>query len=656
MAMGLPDPHRLCKDEGPTTCGYTGRCNGQGGCTRYAPGTPCKPQSCAGGSMVPAATCDGRGTCVDSAAIACEPYQCAGTACIPTCQSDTECVAPATCSAGSCGSRGLGQACKNPNDCKSGFCADGVCCTETCEGKCRFCALPTALGRCVNVPADTPDPRAAAGVTDPSLVCVVQPAGSCGSNGLCNGDGGCALYGSETVCKPESCDAASNSYTGVFTCSGDGRCEPPASGNCAPFTCKGARCGTSCTANTDCVPPASCQMGSCGKKAMGQMCGTGAECASGQCAQGVCCNMACSGSCLSCALPGTVGLCVPVPSGSVDPAGVCRDQGAMSCGTDGSCNGAGGCRRYAAGTLCRAASCSAGQATAASTCDGVGACQAGAARACAPYVCNAAGTDCYNSCTDLTQCVAGTPCIQNRCGKKSLGAPCTSPSECSSNFCIDGVCCNAGCAAACQTCALPGALGTCSPIPAGMSDPDGSCGPTCTTGGTAVQGRICDGTGICGPSGTPAACGAYLCRNGACLTVCAVDGDCAPGNVCAARVCVPSSKKPNGATCVGGTECQSGNCVNGTCCASVSCASCQSCGNAMGTCQAVAAGTACGPGACSADGNSTITPACNAASQCGPGMPVSCGSYKCNNGTCRTSCASDAECSPGNRCRGAKCH
>ena len=42
--------------------------------------------------------------------------------------------------------------------------------------------------------------------------------------------------------------------------------------------------------------------------------------------------------------PGRSGACTNVPTGT-DPLGQCTDQGANTCGTDGFCNGAGGCRR-----------------------------------------------------------------------------------------------------------------------------------------------------------------------------------------------------------------------------------------------------------------------------------------------------------------------
>src|SRR5204862_8023721 len=139
--------------------------------------------------------------------------------------------------------------------------------------------------------------------------------------------------------------------------------------------------------------------------------------------------------------------------------------------------------------------------TATSACDGNGACQPGTTRACDPYVCNATGADCYNSCTDSGQCAAGAQCLQGRCGKKGLGAGCAAGTECASGFCTDGVCCNVACGGSCVSCALAATAGTCTPIPAGMTDPDGSCGAVCTTNMLSLPDRRCDGAGVCPAAG-----------------------------------------------------------------------------------------------------------------------------------------------------------
>src|SRR5207245_2340920 len=139
-------------------------------------------------------------------------------------------------------------------------------------------------------------------------------------------------------------------------------------------------------------------------------------------------------SCFSCNLPGSTGACTAVTAGGVDPAGMCLDQGPASCGNDGACNGAGACRKYAIGTVCVAARCSAGTYTSESTCNGSGTCTVGWQRACSPFVCNPGGTACFGSCSDDTQCIPTRKCELGQCGLKENGASCNSNDECKSSF------------------------------------------------------------------------------------------------------------------------------------------------------------------------------------------------------------------------------
>jgi hypothetical protein len=150
----------------------------------------------------------------------------------------------------------------------------------------------------------------------------------------------------------------------------------------------------------------------CGKKSNGATCGAAGECQSGVCAQGVCCATACSGTCQSCALAGSQGTCKQVPAGQ-DPLNQCADQGAATCGTDGTCDGSGGCRKYGAGTVCAGAMCATSSFTPARTCNGTGTCAATAATDCGRFHCSASG--CLTSCTTNADCTAPLLCSGGGC-------------------------------------------------------------------------------------------------------------------------------------------------------------------------------------------------------------------------------------------------
>ncbi|HEY0715568.1 MAG TPA: PA14 domain-containing protein [Polyangia bacterium] len=148
----------------------------------------------------------------------------------------------------------------------------------------------------------------------------------------------------------------------------------------------------------------------------GMPCTSATDCTSGFCTDGVCCDSACAGLCQTCADPEARGVCRPAKAGS-DPRNQCADEGAASCGRDGSCDGARACRRYAADTVCAPATCAAGMVMAASRCDAAGVCQKGAAMACAPYGC---GTDpavrCKTTCQTKADCSGLAECFAGVCG------------------------------------------------------------------------------------------------------------------------------------------------------------------------------------------------------------------------------------------------
>jgi hypothetical protein len=450
---------------------------------------------------------------------------------------------------------------------------------------------------------------------------------------------------------------------------------------------------------------------------IGQPCTAASECASNFCVEGVCCADACDEVCKSCKLPSSLGRCTPVAAGAADPKLTCRDQTAASCGTDGKCDGAGGCRKYKMGTVCAPERCENNVFTPESTCNAAGACVAPDKITCVPFACN--GTQCFRACTSDANCSLGNVCSGNSCGKKPNGAFCSNGSECQSGNCAQGVCCATACASACRSCALSGAMGSCTNVPNGWPDPAQTCverdPTTCGTNGkceagacqkyvlgtpcadancpagttTLTRESTCDGAGACV---TPAAtsCAPYRCGTGACKSACSADADCAPPAACYAGSC---GLKPNGASCSGeGSECQSGICAQGVCCATTCEGVCRSCALAgrEGTCSPVAAGGAdpksqctdqgaasCGmTGFCDGGGacqrypagtqcagptcpigtaTATLARTCDGSGTCRPAMSLSCGSYACNGTTCNSACGSNADCAPPNICEGGAC-
>jgi len=296
-----------------------------------------------------------------------------------------------------------GGACTTPVECKSGFCADGVCCHSDCSGLCQSCAIEGSVGTCANIPVGA----------DPRNDCPDDGATSCGRNGFCDGTGSCAVYAAGTICRAQSC--ASSTVSHAARCDGAGACAAAVTDSCGAYMCKpgGDACRADCASNADCVGGAACVNGSCGPKPPGAACTAASDCASGFCVEGVCCATACGGTCRSCAIAGSEGQCIDVPAG-VDPRNQCADQGAASCGHDGACDGAGACRRYASGTVCGAASCSGGASMPARTCNGGGTCLMVVPSSCGAYTC-ASGDSCRTSCGADGDCAAGNVCRLAAC-------------------------------------------------------------------------------------------------------------------------------------------------------------------------------------------------------------------------------------------------
>ena len=154
---------------------------------------------------------------------------------------------------------------------------------------------------------------------------------------------------------------------------------------------------------------------------------------------------------------------------------------------------------------------------------------------------------------------------------KANGKPCTAGGQCTSGYCIDGVCCNSGCAQTCYQCDKPGAVGTCSVIAVGAAGPQrdhavrqrrcstatapGTCvtnkkpnGETCT-GGRRLRQRTSASTGSAAAAPARAPASRARCR----------------ARWAAASTCRPGAQDTNATTpCTGAQYCDAaGTCQTG---------------------------------------------------------------------------------------------
>ena len=692
-----------CKTSDPGTCGLDGTCDGSGACRQYPTGTVCTPGSCNQAAVTGIKVCDGGGRCVPGSLKICVPYNCSQATkdCAAACTTSADCSNGHACVAGSCGPKPTGAVCTADSQCELGHCSDGICCESSCMGACVACNLVGHEGTCWPI---------AAGNLDPRKLCKDSGPASCGQTGSCDGQGSCDLYSRGTVCSPPICSG--DRLLGAATCDGNGLCGQSDVNDCAPYRCINGACKAPCGQDSDCQTGHVCVNQSCGPRPIGQPCGASTECASNFCVDGVCCENACEGACLSCALASSKGRCRDLPAGALDSRNVCHDSGAHSCGTNGKCDGGGGCQKYAKNTQCAGEGCTNNVYSPPSACDGNGACVFPGTRSCAPFACN--GSKCFDRCTQDQNCVTPNVCNGNSCGKKNPGATCNNNTECLSNICAQGVCCSAPCDGVCKSCAQANTRGTCTNLPAGSPDTTNSCinqgAPSCGSNGKCegggcqkyaagtpckaaacpvgttnfIPGAACDGVGHCV---TPASmsCVPYKCGAAVCNATCVADADCSAGNSCTNGSC---GLKPPGAQCAGGGECASGNCVQGVCCNSACNTPCVACNlqGAVGTCKPLAnnapdarctdsgaancgtdgqcdgngacqkypAGTQCMAASCP-KGSATLNPAkqCDGNGACQPtGMARSCGAFLCNatGDACLTNCQGDTDCVKPNLC------
>jgi len=317
--------------------------------------------------------CAALGVCKTSAD--CEPTQ---TSTGALCQNPELAVPETRCDeSGACADarHAAGAACALGPECQSGFCVDGVCCQEACDGVCEVCAGPT--GACTGIEAGAPD-------------------SACGEAGRsCVGRGACLLpLGGE-------CSTAADC--------GSGACVAAAFGGASLLCCE-AQCavGQVCTGDGRCVEPVD---------DLGQACQGPGDCALGSCVDGVCCDSGCQGVCERCDAPGEVGRCVADPSETACDAsdserrclsrGLCQLPNGSSCQLGQDC-GSGRCEpALGGGAVCCAETCERGN------------------EACDPTSgqCQVVPRGNGNACSTGTQCASGS-CEDGRCCPADCGGQC----------------------------------------------------------------------------------------------------------------------------------------------------------------------------------------------------------------------------------------
>jgi hypothetical protein len=350
--------HPACSaTPGDPDCGLT--CNGTDAtaCHNQPTTVSCGAPSCAGGKEIDVTTCDGGGHC-PVVQRSCGSYQCGATTCLTACAGDADCVAGSYCKAGACvGAQELGNPCTEDLQCKSGHCADGVCCGVTSCGAGAACAgLGANAGQCLK---------------GNGVVCAASP--ECAS-GHCV-DGVCCDKGCDGQC--EACDVTGS----------EGTCTPV---HGAPHGTTRAACDSR-TAD-DCAK-AMCD-GDTRDKCAGFANGTTTACGAAACTpdKKVQKRGACDGH-GACAMPEPTS-CVKY---ACDPSTTaCK----ASCQADADCGDSFKCD-VASGTCVEGATCSADHNSSTD--------KTGVTVACAPYLCGTDGS-CLKACATSEDCVSGTSC------------------------------------------------------------------------------------------------------------------------------------------------------------------------------------------------------------------------------------------------------
>ena len=334
-----------------------------------------------------------------------------------------------------------------------------------------------------------------------------------------------------------------------------------------------------------------------------------------------------------------------------------------SCGTFTDCLSG-----FCVDNVCCDSSCGGGSATDCMACSTAaggtsdGTCTALSAAVAPTVTCRAAPDDC-----DVPEvCVTGnTACPAD--GVKMAGVECNA----ASGACDVAETCNG----VDKTCPADGVASNGTP-----------CGTASCTAGTETEVSACDGTAKTCPAGMMNACAPYICGTTACRSSCVGDSDCVSGNYCNSGMCV--SKLTNGTACTDNSQCTSNICADGVCCNSTCTGQCESCSvsGSAGTCSPVTGAPATGHTACAGTGTcggscdgtnrmacaypdmsvvcragsctggtATLEASCDGAGSCPSVMMQDCAPNVCDGAICGGGCTIDTECVSGNYCSGGVC-
>jgi hypothetical protein len=235
----------------------------------------------------------------------------------------------------------------------------------------------------------------------------------------------CGPVNGSRACDTHPQDGMGSCHAGMQTCLAGANNTSTAWGGCSGSVGPAAldTCVLGNDANCNGIPNESC-------RSLGQGCGSGTECVSGNCVQGICCDSACVGKCSSCQAASTgqsPGKCAPVTMGLAHGNDCVASS--SSCGTNGRCDGSGGCQFWGSDHVCASPTCSMAAAVPAGMCNGQGSCVVSQSAPCpGNFVCG--GDICKTSCGSDLDCVSTHHCAASVCVTRCLSA---SPNNAVSN-------------------------------------------------------------------------------------------------------------------------------------------------------------------------------------------------------------------------------